>query len=185
MWLNGHNLGRYPERIRVGGLYLPECWLVHGRNTLTVFDEAGNAPARVRLYVETAASREVIPVSQPCDPATVLVLQAALGLTDSATANRDNLAFDKPVRTSSAEADHAASAATDGNFETRWCRSSGKAGEWLEVDLQAATSSAVARSTGSRTTRSIVTPLKVRGIAARGRCSATSGGPTTRRRCSM
>ena len=27
VWVNGHNLGRYPERIPVSGLYIPECWL--------------------------------------------------------------------------------------------------------------------------------------------------------------
>ena len=27
MWLNGHNLGRYPEKIKAPGMYLPECWL--------------------------------------------------------------------------------------------------------------------------------------------------------------
>ena len=26
-WLNGHNLGRYPDRIPCPGMYLPECWL--------------------------------------------------------------------------------------------------------------------------------------------------------------
>ena len=64
MWLNGHNLGRYPEKIKVNGLYLPECWLNDGANTLVVFDEEGAAPATVTLEVETAASREVIPLSR-------------------------------------------------------------------------------------------------------------------------
>lgn len=64
MWLNGHNLGRYPEKIKVNGLYLPECWLNDGANTLVVFDEEGAAPAAVTLEVETAASREVIPLSR-------------------------------------------------------------------------------------------------------------------------
>ena len=74
MWLNGRNLGRYPEKLRLDGLYLPECWLKDGPNTLVVFDEQGESPQDVKLYVETAASREVIQVSEPCDPATPLVV---------------------------------------------------------------------------------------------------------------
>jgi beta-galactosidase len=59
-WLNGHNLGRYPERIQVDGLYLPECWLTPGPNDLTVLDEEGNAIAPEHLYVEMPASRKII-----------------------------------------------------------------------------------------------------------------------------
>ena len=51
-WLNGHNLGRYPERIQVDGLYLPECSLTPGPNDLTVLDEEGNPIAPEKLYVE-------------------------------------------------------------------------------------------------------------------------------------
>ena len=63
VWLNGHNLGRYPEKVPVDGLYLPECWLRNGRNSLVIFDEEGNKPANVRLWVETAASRSVLETS--------------------------------------------------------------------------------------------------------------------------
>ncbi len=56
-WLNGHNLGRYPERAPVDGLYLPEPWLLPGKNTLTVFDEEGSSPAQIKIVVETDASR--------------------------------------------------------------------------------------------------------------------------------
>lgn len=59
MWVNGHNLGRYPEKIKIDSLYLPECWLKSGENVLTVFDEMGASPAQITLVVETAASREV------------------------------------------------------------------------------------------------------------------------------
>ena len=58
IWLNGHNLGRYPERSPVDGLYLPEAWLLPGKNTLIVFDEEGNSPSQVRIVVEEAASRQ-------------------------------------------------------------------------------------------------------------------------------
>jgi beta-galactosidase len=57
VWLNGHNLGRYPEKIPVNGLYLPECWLQRGDNTLVIFDEDGKRPSAAALTVETVASR--------------------------------------------------------------------------------------------------------------------------------
>ncbi|MDP9175523.1 MAG: beta-galactosidase [Planctomycetota bacterium] len=59
VWLNGHNLGRYPEKLKVDGIYLPECWLKDGENTITLFDEEGGSPAEVKLVVEEAASRIV------------------------------------------------------------------------------------------------------------------------------
>ena len=57
VWLNGHNLGRYPEKSPVDGLYLPETWLLTGKNTLEVFDEEGNAPDQIKIVVEVQASR--------------------------------------------------------------------------------------------------------------------------------
>ena len=57
VWLNGQNLGRYPEKVGVDGLYLPECWLKNGANSLVVFDEDGNSPAEVKIVVEADASR--------------------------------------------------------------------------------------------------------------------------------
>ena len=73
-WLNGHNLGRYPEKIKAPGMYLPECWLKAGANELVIFDEEGASPAAVKLDIERAASREVIRVSEPCDASTPLVV---------------------------------------------------------------------------------------------------------------
>ena len=64
VWLNGHNLGRYPEKIPVDGLYLPECWQKKGRNELVIFDEEGHSPAQVELWVEQAASRIVVPMRE-------------------------------------------------------------------------------------------------------------------------
>ena len=65
IWLNGHNLGRYPENLTVDGLYLPECWLKDGDNSLAIFDEEGRIPpSSVRLWCEKTASREVIPVQE-------------------------------------------------------------------------------------------------------------------------
>ena len=73
VWLNGHNLGRYPEVSRdasgqgrlVDGVYLPECWLRPGRNTLMVFDEEGVAPSGVKITIEQAASRRNVSLSTP------------------------------------------------------------------------------------------------------------------------
>lgn len=59
VWVNGHNLGRYPERIPLDGLYIPECWLKNGDNSLVVYDEEGKLPAQVRVQPETAVSRDV------------------------------------------------------------------------------------------------------------------------------
>jgi len=41
----------------VDGLYLPECWLKPGRNTLVIFDEEGHRPDRVKIVEETVADR--------------------------------------------------------------------------------------------------------------------------------
>lgn len=59
VWLNGHNLGRYPEKVPAPGIYLPECWLQSGANTLAFFDEEGHAPTQAKLIIEDAASRVV------------------------------------------------------------------------------------------------------------------------------
>ncbi len=64
IWLNGHNLGRYPEKLPVNGLYLPEPWLKTGTNELVIFDEQGKAPTAVSLTVEQAASRFVVPMAE-------------------------------------------------------------------------------------------------------------------------
>ena len=64
VWLNGHNLGRYPEKIPISGLYLPEPWLNAGGNELVIFDEQGHTPAGVKLTVEQAASRFVVPMAE-------------------------------------------------------------------------------------------------------------------------
>lgn len=57
MWLNDRNIGRYPETSPINGLYLPESLLRHGRNDLVIFDENGNPPSQVKIFVEDAASR--------------------------------------------------------------------------------------------------------------------------------
>ncbi len=59
IWVNGHNLGRYPEKVPVNSLYIPECWLVKGANSLVIYDEDGNRPDKVKIVAERAASRDV------------------------------------------------------------------------------------------------------------------------------
>ena len=57
VWLNGHNLGRYPEKTPAPGVWLPPCWLKSGKNELVVFDEEGKSPDGITLEIESAASR--------------------------------------------------------------------------------------------------------------------------------
>ncbi|MDR3713221.1 MAG: beta-galactosidase [Puia sp.] len=59
VWVNGHNLGRYPEKTPAPGLYIPECWLKAGDNTLVIYEEDGNDPGRVSVIAEKAASRDI------------------------------------------------------------------------------------------------------------------------------
>jgi beta-galactosidase len=59
VWVNGHNLGRYPEKVAVDGLYIPEPWLKPGDNSLVIYDEEGNLPTEVRITAEAAASRDI------------------------------------------------------------------------------------------------------------------------------
>jgi beta-galactosidase len=62
VWVNGHNLGRYPEKIPAPGVYVPECWLNAGpnANTLVIYDELGHLPAQVRVQPEAGASRDAV-----------------------------------------------------------------------------------------------------------------------------
>ena len=57
VWINGHNLGRYPEKIGNIGMYIPECWLKAGINQLVVYDENGNLPDKVSIRSEKEAGR--------------------------------------------------------------------------------------------------------------------------------
>jgi len=60
VWVNGHNLGRYPEKIPINGLYIPECWLKAGVNDLVIYDEDGKSPSAVTVEAEMAASRDEV-----------------------------------------------------------------------------------------------------------------------------
>lgn len=129
VWLNGHNLGQYPEKIRIDGLYLPECWLVDGTNQLTIFDTAGANPSQVKLYVETAASREVIQTSTPTDPATPMIVPQENPIIDFSALNKDNIAFQAQA---TASVNSPALALTDGDLETSW---TGAKEAWVALDL--------------------------------------------------
>ena len=59
VWLNGHNLGRYPERIPVDGEFMPQGWMRSGSNEIVVYDEDGRTPRQVRVYAEPVASRDL------------------------------------------------------------------------------------------------------------------------------
>jgi beta-galactosidase len=137
MWLNGHNLGRYPEKIRVNGLYLPECWLGAAGNTLEVFDETGAAPAAVKIETETATSREVIRVDKPCDAATPIIVPVEDTTDQIAKTNAGNVAYNRTATASSSESGNGPENATDGDADTRWCASGPQMPQWLSVDLGA------------------------------------------------
>jgi beta-galactosidase len=57
VWINGHNLGRYPEKNGDIGLYIPEPWLKDGKNELVIYDEEGKTPGHVTVRPEPAAGR--------------------------------------------------------------------------------------------------------------------------------
>jgi beta-galactosidase len=63
IWLNGHNLGRYPELSPIDSIYLPECWLKRGKNALEIFDEEGQSPDQVKIEVKPNESRIRVAVS--------------------------------------------------------------------------------------------------------------------------
>ena len=72
VWVNGHNLGRYPEKIPVNGLYIPECWLRKGFNELLIYEEDGRDARQVTVEAEEGASRRV----------SLLVPSAGYGFVD-------------------------------------------------------------------------------------------------------
>jgi hypothetical protein len=144
IWVNGHSLGRYPEKIHIDSLYIPECWLKQGGNTLTIFDETGANPQKARLLVEAPASREVIRASEPIDPATPIVVPAENPVIDLAAMNKDNLAFRCLASASYTAKDTGAvttvasvPAVTDGDSDSSWAPPDPKtkASATVQVDL--------------------------------------------------
>jgi len=58
VFINGHNIGGYPERIPIKSMYIPECWLKEGQNSIVVYDQYGNRPDKITIGPETVASRD-------------------------------------------------------------------------------------------------------------------------------
>jgi beta-galactosidase len=51
VWINGHNLGPYKNTgSRATEMYVPECWLKNGDNTMVIFDAEGAAPTQAALH---------------------------------------------------------------------------------------------------------------------------------------
>ncbi|HEY9196393.1 MAG TPA: beta-galactosidase, partial [Mucilaginibacter sp.] len=65
VWVNGHNIGRYPEKIQISSLYIPECWLHAGSNQLVIYDEDGKAPNKAGIIAEASAGRTLNTFTQP------------------------------------------------------------------------------------------------------------------------
>lgn len=57
VWVNGHNLGRYPEKLGDVGMYIPEPWLKEGVNEIMVYDEDGKVPGKLKITMENASSK--------------------------------------------------------------------------------------------------------------------------------
>ena len=127
IWVNGHSLGRYPEKIHQNSLYIPECWIKNGPNNLAVFDETGANPQKVQLLVEIPASREVIRASDPIDPATPIEVPGENPVLDLAKINKGNLAFHCAASATFTAKDTGAitrvptvPAVTDGDPDSNW-----------------------------------------------------------------
>jgi beta-galactosidase len=63
VWVNGHNLGRYPEKIPITSLYIPECWLNNGLNQLVIYDEDGKRPDDAGIVAEPEAGRTITKIT--------------------------------------------------------------------------------------------------------------------------
>jgi len=139
IWVNGHSLGRYPEKIHIDSLYIPEPWLKEGTNDLVVFDAEGASPEQVALVVDDA-SREIIRTGDPIDSKTPFVAPQENPPRDLDAKNVGNAAYKAAASASSSSSNETLpSKATDGDVETSW-RASGKLESgvtppWLAIDL--------------------------------------------------
>ncbi len=136
LWVNGHNLGRYPEKIRIDSLYIPECWLrTDGQNELTILDEQGASPAGVRLVVEKESSRELVRVDSPVPASTPLVVPVENPPRNLEAVNKGNLAWHCAATSSVANNGGSPGNVTDGDPDTQWSGPDRTPDSWVQVDL--------------------------------------------------
>ena len=136
MWINGHNLGRYPEKIRLNTLYIPECWLNNNENSLVIFDETGANPSQIELIADKVESREIIEVSEVVTSATPIVVSQEYPPRNLSAQNIGNIAFGKPVTASSIANSTLAEAITDGDLNSDWAAVNNEPNAWFTVDFQ-------------------------------------------------
>ena len=140
VWINGHALGRYPEKIRIDSLYLPECWLKDGANELTILDETGAGPSSSKLVVEREASRTVLQLGEAvCDAREPIAVPRENPPRDLAALNRGNIAFRAPATASATKTTSSPERATDGDAESTWAAPDKATNPWLQIDLGKAT----------------------------------------------
>jgi beta-galactosidase len=135
MWINGHNLGRYPEKIRLSTLYIPECWLNNNENSLVIFDETGANPSQIEMAADNVESREIIAVTAPASSATPIVVSPEYPARNLPAQNVGNIAFGKPVSASSVAKSTLADAITDGDFNSDWAAVNNEPNQWFTIDL--------------------------------------------------
>jgi hypothetical protein len=62
VWINGHNLGPYRNAgNKPTEMYVPECWLASGPNTLLIFDAEGASPSQASLQPLETWVKTVLP----------------------------------------------------------------------------------------------------------------------------
>lgn len=139
IWVNGHSLGRYPERIHVNSLYIPEPWMHGGLNDVVILDHEGNPPSSVELLCENT-SREVTRSGDQVPADTPFVVPPENPVRDLDKLNAKNAAYRAKASsfTPSGDAGHPENA-VDGDNETVWrskdALGKGKPDPWLAVDL--------------------------------------------------
>lgn len=120
VWVNGHCLGRYPEKIRVDSLYIPEPWLKSGANDVVIFDDAGASPKDVSIVVDRA-SREIARTTITTDTQTPIVVPREFPVRDLDAMNVGNVAFKcRAIASSEYNKNCCALSATDGDPDTFW-----------------------------------------------------------------
>jgi hypothetical protein len=139
IWVNGHSLGRYPERIHVNSLYIPEPWLRNGLNNVVILDHDGNSPSSVELLCENT-SREVTHTGDQVPANTPFIVPSENPERDLDRINAKNAAYKAKASAFTPSSDTGRPEnAVDGDNETSWrskdALGKGKPDPWLSVDL--------------------------------------------------